>query len=49
MIETASSGKSDQLRDIYAICMCGWNIATHKWKGHNAIIEIISFVIKFRS
>ena len=25
------------------------NIATHKWKVHNGKIEIISFVVKFRS
>jgi hypothetical protein len=30
LIRTASSGISDQLRDIYAICMCCWNVATYK-------------------
>jgi len=28
---------------------CCWNIATYKWKVHNGKIEIISFVVKFRS
>jgi hypothetical protein len=35
--------------DIYFICRCCWNVATYKWKVHNGIIEIISFVVKFRS
>jgi hypothetical protein len=26
-----------------------WNVATYKWKVHNGKIEIISFVVKFRS
>ena len=43
------SGISYQLRDIYSICRCCWNVATHKWKVHNGKIEIISFVVKFRS
>jgi uncharacterized protein YqkB len=37
------------LRDIYSICRCCWNVATYKWKVHNRKIEIISFVVKFRS
>jgi hypothetical protein len=43
------SGISYQLRDIYSICRCCWNVATYKWKVHNGNIEIISFVVKFRS
>ena len=35
------------LRDIYSICMCCWNGATHKWKVHNGKIDIIIFVVKF--
>jgi hypothetical protein len=31
------------------ICRCCWNVATYKWKVHNGKIEIISFVVKFRS
>jgi hypothetical protein len=34
---------------IYSICRCCWNVATYKWKVHNRKIEIISFVVKFRS
>jgi hypothetical protein len=36
-------------REIYSICRCCWNVATYKWKVHNEKIEIISFVVKFRS
>jgi hypothetical protein len=35
--------------DIYSICRCCWNVATYKWNVHNGKIEIISFVVKFRS
>jgi hypothetical protein len=42
---TISSGISDQLRDIYSICRCCWNVATYKWKVLNVKIEIISFVV----
>jgi hypothetical protein len=38
-----------QMRDIYSICRCCWNVATHKRKLQNGKIEIISFVVKFRS
>jgi hypothetical protein len=38
-----------QLRDIYSICRCCWNVATYKWKVHNGKIEIISFIVMFRS
>jgi hypothetical protein len=41
-----SSGISDQMRDIYSICRCYWNVATYKWKVHNGKIDIISFVVK---
>ena len=44
-----SSGLSNQLREIYSICRCFWNVVTYKWKVHNGKIEIISFVVKFRS
>jgi hypothetical protein len=37
------------LKDIYSICRCCLNVATYKWKVHNGKIEIISFVVKFRS
>jgi hypothetical protein len=49
LIGTTSSGISYHLRDIYSICRCCWNVATYKWKVHNGIIEIISFVVKVRS
>ena len=42
MIGTTSSGISDQLREIYSICRCSWNVATYEWKAHNWKIEIIS-------
>jgi len=31
---------------IYRYC---WNVATYKWKVHNGKLEIIYFVVKFRS
>jgi hypothetical protein len=49
LIGTTSSGISYQLREIYSICRCCWNVATYEWKVHNGKIEIISFVVKFRS
>ena len=36
-------------RDIFSIMRYCWNIATYKYKIQNGEIEIISFVIKFRS
>jgi hypothetical protein len=47
LIETTSSGMSDQLRDIYSICRYCWIIVTYKWKVHNGKIVIISFVVRF--
>jgi hypothetical protein len=44
-----SSGISYHLRDIYSIYRRCWNVATYKWKVHNGKIEIISFVVTFRS
>jgi hypothetical protein len=49
LIGTRSSGISYHLRDKYSICICCWNVATYKWKVRNGKIEIISFVVKFRS
>ena len=49
LIETTSSGISDQLIDIYSICSCCGNVATYKWKVRNRKNEIISFVVKVRS
>jgi hypothetical protein len=43
-IEGTISGISYQLRDIYSIYRCCWNVATYEWKVHNGNIEIISFV-----
>jgi hypothetical protein len=40
---------SYHLREIYSICKCCWKVATYKWKVHNGKIEIISFVVRFRS
>jgi len=48
-IGTTSSGILGQLRDIYSICRCWWNVATYKWKFHNGKIEIISLVVKCSS
>jgi hypothetical protein len=30
-----SCWESTQLRDIFFICRCLWNVATYKWKVHN--------------
>ena len=49
MIGIIIFGISDQLRDIYSIYRCCWNVATYKCKVHNGKIEIISFVVKFSS
>jgi hypothetical protein len=35
--------------DTEVLCRCCWNVATYKWKVHNGKIEIISFVVNFRS
>ena len=43
MIRTINSGISYQLRDIYSICRCCWNVATYKWKVHNGKTEVIFF------
>ena len=48
LIGATSSGISYHLRDIYSICCC-WKGATFKSNVHNGNIEIISFVVKFRS
>jgi hypothetical protein len=40
LIETTSSGMSDQLRDIYSICRYCCNVVTYKWKVHNGKIVI---------
>jgi hypothetical protein len=39
MIGTTSSGISYQLRDIYSIYRCCWDLATYKWKVHTVIEE----------
>jgi hypothetical protein len=49
LIGTTSSGIYYQLGDIYSICRWCWNVAIYEWKVHNEKIEIISFVVKFRS
>ena len=49
LIGTTRSGISLQQRDIYSICSCCWNVATYRWKVHNRNMEIISFIVKFRS
>ena len=49
MIGTTNSKISDQLRYIYSICRCCWNVATHKWKVHNEKIYIIFFCRKVTS
>ena len=48
LIGATRSGISYHLRDMYSICQC-WNVATYRWKVNNENIEIISFVVKFRS
>ena len=45
LIGIASSGISDQLRDIYFICSCCWIVSTYSWEVHSEKIKIISFVI----
>ena len=47
LIGTTNSGISYQLREIYSIFRCCWNVATYKWKVHNGKIEIISFCGKY--
>ena len=47
LIGATRSRISYHLRDIYSICMCCWNGATHQWKVHNGKIDIISFVVEF--
>ena len=49
LIGTTRSEISLQQRDIYSICSCCWNVATYRWKVHNRNMEIISFIVKFRS
>ena len=46
MVNITSSGISNQLRNMYSICRCCWNIATYRWKVHNGKIEIIFFFCK---
>jgi hypothetical protein len=46
---TTNSGISYQLKDIYAICRCCWNVATYKWNVHNGKIEIICWLGYFVS
>jgi hypothetical protein len=47
LIGDTRSRISYHLRDIYSICMCCWNGATHKWKVHNGKTNIIYFGVKF--
>ena len=49
LIGTTISGISYQLRDIYSICRCCWNVATYEWKVRNGKMEMISFLVKVRS
>jgi len=53
MIEAKSAGISCQLKDIYFICGCYWNVATYKWKVHNGQLKLsllwYSFVLNRRS
>jgi hypothetical protein len=49
IVGTTRSGNYDQLRDIYSTCRWCWNVATYKGKVHNGKIEIIWFIVKFRS
>ena len=44
LIGPTRSRISYHLREIYSICICCWNGATHKCKFHNGKIDIISFV-----
>jgi hypothetical protein len=39
---TTSSGISYQLRDIYSIYRCCWNVVAYEWKVYNGKSEIIS-------
>jgi len=51
---TLYQGNPDRNHKLWNIvsserCRCCWNVATYRWKVHNEKIEIISFVVKFRS
>jgi len=39
MTGTTSSRISDQLRYIYSICRCCWNVATYEWEVHNGTFK----------
>ena len=39
---------SYQVRDIFSICRCCWDVATYKWNVHNGKMDIISFVVRYR-
>jgi hypothetical protein len=45
--ETQSLEKIVQLRGIYSICSCLWNVASYKCKVYNGRIKISSFVTSF--
>jgi len=45
MLGTTSSRISDQLRDIYSIFRCYWNVATYKWKVHNRKIKMYGIYV----
>jgi hypothetical protein len=46
LIGATRSRISYHLRNIYSICMCCWNGATHKWKVHNGKIVIYRYLVK---
>jgi hypothetical protein len=48
LIGATRSRISFHLRDIYSICMCCWNGATHQWKVHNGKIYIRERVAPIR-
>jgi hypothetical protein len=49
LIGTISSGISDQLKDVYSICRCCWNVATYYGKFTLGKMESFFVVVKFHS
>ena len=45
VIEITRFAMSHQLKYVFSICRCCWNVATIKWNCHNRNINIISFVL----
>jgi hypothetical protein len=46
LVDRYGISASQMTMDMFHCC---WNVATYEWKVHNGKIEIISFVVEFRS